>query len=344
MTDHITFNSAIPQWSLNQSLENLAVARFNVFRNKSVDQDVNLKDRLTNVHPWPVRHQHGRGTCNAFAAVAAEELFRFIESGGQRFVPYSEEYLYSKSRVKSFKRVPDPPQGAALKTFQENGGTFLGQVMDALIDNGLADAADAKYDPDAKVNYQVAAFKTEVEDRAKHRTVEEIQLFHDITDAKVGEDREWHHNTARAVLVEFFADRLSKGIPVVATFAILNDAEYVWTGEYARTSGHVRYPPDGVAKEKRPVSGHSVCLVGYRPNFGSDDSNPGTFLFRNSYGSEIFAKDADQFPDRLNTGLPGYGIISARDVSRYCWEYLTRASGEDIQLLTDGGVRRRDIL
>lgn len=344
MTDNITFNSAIPQWSFTQALNNLVEPRFNVFGNKSVDQDANLKDRLTKVHRWPVRHQHARGTCNAFAVVAAEELFRYIESGDKRFEPFSEEYLYSKSRIKPFKRVPDPPQGAALKTFQDLGGTFLGQMMDALIDDGLADAADAKYNHDAKVDFQVAAFKTGVEERAKHRKVEETQLFHDITEAKVGENREWFNNTARPTLVEFFTNQLLKDIPVVASFAILNNAEYVWTGEYARASGHVRYPPDEVVKGKRPVAGHSVCLVGYRPNLEGDNRNPGTFLFRNSYGSEIFAKDADQFPDRLNTGLPGYGIISARDVSRYCWEYLTRASDEDIQLLTDGEARRRDIL
>jgi hypothetical protein len=343
MTDDIVFNSAIPQWSLAQSLGNLTEPRFNVFRDKSLDQDVNLQERLTNAHPWPVRNQFERGTCNAFAVVAAEELFRFIEGGETELEKFSEEHLYSKSRLKPFDRVPDPPQGDALTAIQALGGTFLGQVMDALIDDGLADAADAEYDSNAPVNFQVSVFKMRVEERAKQRRVEEKQLFHDITEAKVGVDREWVHGTRRANLVEFFANQLSKGFPVVASFAILNDAEYVWKDDYAQASGHIRYPTDEVAKGKRPVAGHSVCLVGYRPNLGADRSNPGTFLFRNSYGTEKFAKDPSKYPKHLNAGLPGYGIISAHDVSRYCWEILTRATDDDIQLLTDGDARRLDI-
>ena len=84
------------------------------------------------------------------------------------------------------------------------------------------------------------------------------------------------------------------------------------------------------------MAGHSVCLVGYVKNCDDDPNNPYTFLFRNSYGTDIFAKDADQFPERLNAGLAGYGIISARDVVQYCWEFLAYASPEQTKFLTGG--------
>lgn len=341
MTDDIIFGSGVPQWSSAQ-VQNELVGRSSSFQagNKALDPRADLSDVLRQKHEWPVRHQHARGTCNAFAVVAAEEVRRFIESGETSYEPLSEEHLYDKAWRMPLTRVPKPPTGIAKKIFERQGGTYLGQVMDVLIQNGLADAADAPYDPDALVKppEQSKVFSGLNAQQVLGRKVEEDQLFHDIAQEKIDFINQWKKGSPRVSLADFFVRRLADGKPVAAAFPILNEAEYVWTGEYARTSGHVRYPPDKIAEGKRPVAGHSVCLVGYAKNPDDVGDNPWTFLFRNSYGTDIFAKHADQFPKHLNTGLPGYGIISARDVIRYCWEFLTYASAEEIELLIGGFV------
>jgi hypothetical protein len=309
-------------------------------RAREVDLSEGLRT-LKDGDGWPVRHQHARGTCNAFAVVASEELRRFHLNGQTNYVPLSEEHLYDKAWRKPLTGINNPPTGQALKILQEQGGTFLVQLKNALINDGLADAKDAPYKPNASIIPPKAPteFDDTVECKARKRTVAKDKLFHDITDAGVGANRDWQNGSSRSNLVNFFVDQLSKKKPIAAGFAILNEAEYVWTGALARTSGHIRYPTDKIVEGKRPVAGHSVCLVGYRAN--EDDKNgedPYTFLFRNSYGTDIFAKDAHKFLDRLNGGLPGYGIISSRDVKRYCWEFLTHAPAEDIAKLTGSVV------
>jgi hypothetical protein len=339
MTDNIIFGSGVPQWSSAQ-VQNELVGQVSVFTevNKGLRSRKDLSEALRDKHEWPVRHQHARGTCNAFAMVAAEELRRFIESGKNSYTQLSEEYLYDKAWRKNFTRVPEPPTGLAKEIFARQGGTYLGQVMDALIKDGLADAEDAPYDPDAAVKppERSKVFSGLDVPKALGRIVEEDKLFHDIAQKKVDSIRQWKRDTGRASLADFFVRQLEDDKPVAAAFAILNDAEYVWTGNYARASGHVRYPTDEISDGKRPVGGHSVCLVGYERIPDGGDSNQWMFLFRNSYGTRIFAQKPDQFPGRLNTTLPGYGIISAYDVNRYCWEYLTRASPADIEALTGG--------
>jgi hypothetical protein len=339
MTDDIIFGSGVPGWSSEQVQIELAERSILRFDNKTnlFGKDLSKLLRDQDKHGWPVRHQHARGTCNAFSVVAMEELQRFFGSG--TYEPLSEEHLYAKARKKPPTRLPEPLTEQAQKILDEKGGTYLSQMMDALIQDGLADAADAKYEPTAVLGSEKEIkFSTEIEGKAQDRRVEADLLFHDITTESVGTCRQWKSNTARGNLAEFFARQLENNKPIAAAFAILNDAEYVWTGNYARTSGHVRYPTDKIVEGKRPVAGHSVCLVGYGRNPDDDGTNPWMFLFRNSYGTRIFAKNADQFPDGLNKDLPGYGIISGNDVIRYCWEFLTRASPDDIAVLTGVGL------
>lgn len=341
MTDDIVFGSGVPQWSFARVLTEIVERSSFPIDKSTLPPEVDLSEQLRdavledeNTRGWPVRNQHVRGACNAFAVVAAEELRRFIM--GKGYTPLSEEYLYEKALRKPPTRVPNPVTGIAADRFNELGGTYLGQVADALIIDGIADAKDVPYKPSApaKPPDKARVFECSVESIAANRKVQPTELFHDITDEGVGPERTWVKGTLRPNLVDFFVNQLADGRPVAAAFAILNEAEYVWTGEYARASGHIRYPTDKIVAGKRPVAGHSVCLVGFRENPDDDGDNPWTFLFRNSYGTEIFAKDADRFPNRLNARLPGYGIISARDVKRYCWEFLTHASPDDIKLLT----------
>ncbi len=346
MTENIVFGSGVPQWSFQRV--QTEIARRSTFALKeNTAPEVDLSKGLRTFKDgdgWPVRHQHARGTCNAFAVVASEELRRFHVNGETKYVPLSEEHLYDKAWRKPLTGIDNPPTRQALKILQEQGGTFLVQLKNTLINDGLADAKDAPYEPNASIIPPKApkVFDVTVDSAAGKRTVAADKLFHDITDAEVGPKREWQNKTPRPNLVNFFVDQLSKKKPIVAGFAILNEAEYVWTGAYARASGHIRYPTDKIVKGKRPVAGHSVCLVGYRVNEDDrDGEDPFTFLFRNSYGTDVFAKDAYKFPDRLNGGLPGYGIISSRDVKRYCWEFLTHAPAEDIEQLTGGFVPSR---
>lgn len=112
---------------------------------------------------------------------------------------------------------------------------------------------------------------------------------------------------------------------MVASFAIAEDpGDAAWFGHRARLDGHVLYPAPEVSTDLGIQGGHTVCIVGY---LRGGRYGAGSFVFRNSYGPDVFggapclnAKDDDFVLPR------GYGYISIEDVDRYCWEFMYKAS------------------
>ncbi len=334
MSNAMYFSTAVPQgWTANNIEAKLSVrSRIFPVPKSLLPQEQNLLNLLKTPQSWEVRHQHGRGTCNAFAAIAAQELFRMIRGEDTEPSDLSEEHLYAKTRAVDYDVVPGKIPIAAQHEFDKTGGTFLAQVRVALQEHGMALEEQVPYRPSAAVNYVAQHIPEEVDQKARERRVEH-SLIHDITDATIGEGRLWWRLKDEIDLLLLFAYHLKQGFPVVASFAIPADCQYVWAGELAYATGQVRYPPLGIIGDRPAVAGHTVCLIGYVPPADPADETEGWFLFRNSYGTRLFGRYAKDFPENPNGGLPGYGFISARDVNLYCWEFLIPSDQESLFFL-----------
>lgn len=268
---------------------------------------------------WPVRDQAHRGTCNAFAAVAAEELSNWRETGIME--PYSEEYLYAATRKQSLSGL-----NADACKVKKKGTTFLRQVKDALrpAQKGLVRAGDPDYDasPETTENYAVARAPS------PHAVITPHGSYaHDVFERPVvGPNSVWREGpTEGTTVVDIFLNQLQKGVPVVASFAILEGpGARAFTSSDARAYGVVSYPHISIviADQLKPGAGHTVCLTGYIPD--PLDPDVGWFVFRNSYGRDDFAHDAGTTNAKLVAPAQGYGLIAAWDVEIYCWEYLYR--------------------
>ena len=331
MARSVAFNSATPPgWSAERVKSNIQTNEIDVLVNaplKKATKDLSAKIRSTG--QWSVRNPHRRGTCNAFASVAAEELFWFEAVDAIEPVAMSEEFLHAKSRAAA---PPTTVTQEDRERIKNSGGTFLTQVKHALSENGMATAQEVPYLTYARPDYEEKNISQEILLAAKDR-VNKTRLIQDMTSATVGANRIWPNLKRGLSIAEIFADRLLQGFPVVASFAILHRGEYVWNGQLALARGEIRYPEEGLKGDIPAIAGHTVCLLKYIPDLDNTDSKHDWFLFRNSHGPLLFGRDVDKYPDQPNAGLPGYGFISAYDVDRYCWDFLSRGTEVDRQAL-----------
>lgn len=277
---------------------------------------------------WPARNQGHRSTCNAFAVVAAEELWHWRQTGS--LAPLSEELLYRDMRARPVP-LTDPamtPDQIAAKTARAaaEGTTFLSQARDVLAAADLRPAADGPYEDDRglRKNHVTARPATP----ATGGTGAQAWLHNIARDGDILGDVDWlRPKPGKPFAVSsFFHDRLSEGRPVVASFALPQGVGIgAFIGAEGRFAGLVSYPPADVLmrRDAQPVAGHSVCLLGFRP---APDGRiaEGRFLFRNSLGpvrQSAFAgrRGAGDLP-----AAPGYGWISVQDVETWCWEFLCR--------------------
>ncbi len=273
---------------------------------------------------WPARDQAHRGTCNAFAFVAAAELIAWQETG---VLPrYSEEQLYTVTRNQPLAGLASSQ--ADVNAIKDAGTTFLQQVRDAVLSDQpalvLGNEGEYRTDGDLPVNHE--------EPTKPSPTVVDISHWsfkHDIYVAAVNSgDPVWRGDTPQdTTLQELFLSQLQQGNPVVASFPILpGRGRRAFTAGPARRLGITSFP-DGVtfgADEPAPLGGHTVCLTGY-----VDDPQPsapdfGWFIFRNSYGERLFGCDVEESPLATRGPMRGYGVISSTDLEAYCWEYLYR--------------------
>lgn len=326
--DNVALGGAVPpNWSFNTSrrTDNSASTSeappatrnaVNVLQNDDVGD-------LIAANGWPVRDQYDRGTCTAFAVVAAEELYRRLKPAATWDL-LSEEHLYAA--IRSFH--PRDDAGVAVSDDQvaknnRDGATYLAQAREALIKRGLCASAVMAYERDRHVAYYVKDVPALAAADAEDRTVAREGLVHNIIDIENGDlpprPTTWIHRLQNP-LADVFWLQLSQNVPVVASFAIMDLHD--WFDDTAWDWGEIRYDAD---HGDRPVGGHTVCLTGYVPPVAGDTTSGGWFQFRNSLGRE-FAHEFANDPHAPIVIAKGYGHISAADVNTYCWEYLHRAS------------------
>ncbi len=295
---------------------------------KNADQLLKLAVALEEQQGWHVRDQGGRSTCNAFAVVAAEELFEANRTFGAGSVPktlpmktFSEDFLYTAIVGED---LPIHAMGSAQK-IAEDGSTFLEQAVKAVQNTGLYEGSPSDYhdSPRHARNYERPLSEATGPSTKTGGYVHEIDTSH-ASGSAISRPSRPFPISGRSVS-SLFLEALNKGVPVVASFAIAEDpGDAAWFGHRARLDGHVLYPALEVSTDLGIQGGHTVCIVGYLrgARYGA-----GSFVFRNSYGPDIFggapylnAKDDDFILPR------GYGYISIDDVDRYCWEFMYKAS------------------
>ncbi|MCB1342873.1 MAG: hypothetical protein KDK24_17755 [Pseudooceanicola sp.] len=292
------------------------------------DKDSNLVENLLDTKSgWMIRDQGPRGTCNAFAVVAAEELVRSKRDGHKPFQLFSEEHLYAAMRA-------IPPDWVGLQanakstSFQDRTGTtFLAQAARALTDIGLCRRELMPYRKDRlKAGFVVKNRPFEADNDAAQRRLEAREITHNIVeiDAPVTSQLDIRWKTPlNGTVADLFVAKLKQGLPVVAAFAIVsNGGVNAWFGPEARQFGKVRYPSSDRLAGAEAARGHTVCLVGFVP--AKDSASEGWFLIRNSVGRPRFGWEATGTGKMPRALAPGYGYIPVATVNLFCWEYLVR--------------------
>ena len=326
--------SVIAGWSLETARFSAAPRVIGLERaDPSAWAPVNLLDgpgQAGHARLWPVRNQGHRSTCNAFAVVAAEELWHWRQTG--TLAPLSEELLYRDMRARPVP-VTDPtmtPEEIEEKAKQAaaEGTTFLSQAREVLLRGGLRPAAEGPYEDDRGLekNHITARPAAPV---ARLPAADPTLWMHNIaTDGNILGSVSWARPKSGKpyVVSALFHEQLSEGKPVVASFALPRGVGIgAFIGAEGRFAGTVAYPPIDVLvkRQAEAVAGHSVCLVGFRP---APDGRiaEGRFLFRNSLGPVRQSAFAGRPGGADLPAAPGYGWIRVRDVETWCWEFLCR--------------------
>lgn len=295
------------------------------------DDPVRLVAPAQDLTRWDVRDQGRRATCTAFAVTAMEELWHatFVEPGV--FLDLSEEFLYFMSRENTFADVGVQLGEAEVDALTRSGATFLKQAKVALQDYGICAEDEARYNRRAAMNARLKPTQPAEQDAMRRKPT--TQYIHNIVDVEkskttVGDERAWKNGLTGARVTDIFLEAINNNLAIAAGFAVLNGTgQAAWLGSTPFLTGHVKYPDDTVAAGLNPIGGHAVCIVGFvadETGRAIEPNNPGWFIFRNSLGQHRFARDAVITAVPPASSLPGYGLISAADVDRYCWEYMFR--------------------
>lgn len=273
---------------------------------------------------WPVRDQLGRGACTAFAVVAAEELVRNKSTAPELEEWYSEEHFYAAMRSVDPRTAGVDAPDELLEATEASGATYLAQARHALVNQGLCAADVMGYQSFDDPTFFYNPLPKDAVADALGRRIPEADLVHNIINSK---DFPWEPGNTHWVrpvkkkVSDLFWGRLKKGVPVMASFPVVTEGD--WFRGDALNFGQIRYP-DEHDDTLRPIGGHTVCLTGFLPPEAGDTVSGGWFQFRNSLGPR-FAYYRDEDTTNTRAIAPGYGVISARDVDDYCWEYLYRA-------------------
>lgn len=256
---------------------------------------------------WTPRDQRARGTCTAFGAAAAMELF--LARQGRR-EDLSEQFLYHRMRVAQ----PGLGQGVP---GEETGATRLAQAGAVLKGDGICPEHMAPYHNALPPGVPLEGQAPTAEALAQAALLRHPAFRHDLlTDGPAG--------FGNRPLSDLFVDLLAQGSPVAVGLPVFEheSGETNWTLTRALTSGVVPCPDDAGAPELRMLmdGGHVVCLTGFQPD--PDEPRGGWFIFRNSWGADFGTSVYG--PPRPGPRIParGFGAMSATYVDKYVWEYL----------------------
>lgn len=286
--------------------------------NASVQRSVRDLDLLVGVSPkdFPVRNQGHRGACNAFAVIAAEELLR--HRAGKMKGAFSEESLHYAIHEQGKKPLKIPRPQKKEPILIERGESYLEEALMALAQFGFRSTGVAfDIDPLLPVNHVKAGSVLGPE----KPTAPLRGYVHNIKRDALGNLNWVQPLPEDQTVASLFYAALEEGKPVVAALPIFTvPGMNIFTSVEAQRFGRASYPPKDLAVTLDPVDGHAVCLVGYQRR--STDRLDGWFVFRNSFGTEAFARDRETDCRTPRAPAPGYGLIPVVDVERWCWEYL----------------------
>jgi hypothetical protein len=279
-------------------------------RQRSVPLPFRLDAGLTD--QWPVRDQFGRGTCVAFATLAAVELHRALRDD---MLPerLSEQFLHERM-------VSSHPASDTEEAGMPKGGVLLHQALRALEQDGVVGAEYAPYKSLASsLNGQSQPVPSPAAVDAALSNLIQCRAYGTIgTPEGMDPDRVDNFQPGEDT-AEKMLDFLREGLPVVVGLPLFQHASGLnnWILPSTIRSGMVPCPDDLGAHvlEGPRADGHVVCLTGYRP----DPAEPsgGWFVFRNSWGLSFGTHSALKL-----AGTRGYGLLSATHINNYCWEYL----------------------
>jgi hypothetical protein len=267
-------------------------------------------------HQWPVRDQYGRGTCVAFAALAAVELHRALRDDmpPERL---SEQFLHERMRASH-------PLSADKREGMPEGGLLLHQALSALEQDGVVGSEHAPYKPiisgingTPEPTPSPATLALGLGNLVACRAYGTIGTVYGMDPARV-DDFQPGEDTADKML-----GFLREGLPVAVGLPLFPHPRGLnnWIVPSALRSGTVHCPDDADAPflDGPRNDGHVVCLTGYEP----DEAEPsgGWFVFRNSWGLG-FGTHCALPSNGPSAGTRGYGLLSATHINNYCWEYL----------------------
>ena len=283
-------------------------------RQRSAPLSFRLDAGLTD--QWPVRDQFGRGTCVAFATLAAVELHRALRDDmpPERL---SEQFLHDCM-------VTFHPAGGTEETGLPQGGILLHQALRALEQHGIAGAEHAPYRPlEPELNAQPELAPSPAALTAASGNLIQCRAYGTIGTPEGMDPARVDNFRPGEDTAEKMREFLQEGLPVVIGLPLFQHASGLsnWVLPATVRSGMVPCPedPDAPVLEGPRADGHVVCLTGYR----HDPTEPsgGWFVFRNSWGLG-FATHSAVEPALMSAGTRGYGLLSATHVNNYCWEYL----------------------
>ncbi len=255
---------------------------------------------------WSAADQGPRNTCVAFAATACLEILtrRAGNGGWSRFSP---QFLYWSMR--QHPPGPNPPLGWL------TGATKLGQAADVVERDGCCLAGSHRYAGRKPSEGLAGPAPTDaaLEEAGARRFRRAVYRDHpDVLEAP------GPVATACAIHREL-AEHARPVAIAVATLPLDGFTNWPWSaaGDKGLVHAPASEPDDGLPS---PDGGHAVCVFGFLPD---DDPayDGGWFVFRNSWGLNY-----GHFPGRAQRALPpmpGFGVMSARYVNRFCWEWLS---------------------
>lgn len=278
---------------------------------------------------WPVRDQgKSRGTCVSFAALAGLELREMKRLQGlpekdrPAYVDYSEEFIYTRSRIELGSLGPVGEFGT-----HTSGATFLLQAAKAMIDFGVPMEKSLPYRYIQGVPDWVAVVPQNVSDEASGKKLDGKSVVVTLDNPPAKVEGQLTRPFPKGDVVRTIISFLSTGSAVAITLPVYPTANHSpWTVGNAWKTGVIPDPTAAVKEAGSDKIGHAICIIGMVPDPTAEEGEEkGWFIFRNSWGTR-FGYTRPRNPALDAVLAPGYGAISYAHVGVECWGIMALLS------------------